>query len=640
MKFSPEFIEKVRDSSNLVDIISQYTQLKPTGSGLMGRCPFPDHQEKTPSFSVSETKQVYHCFGCHKKGNIFTFLQNYQGMSFPEAIEYLANRAGIPMPEKNSGNDEQFDRAKERKKLLNRVNQLANYYFGEQLKRVNADHPVKKYIAKRGLSQEVLDAFQIGYATPDWDGLVKYLESKKVPMDLVEEARLAKARSGGKTGYFDIFRDRLMFPILNPMGEPVAFGGRIIEQGEPKYLNSPETPVFVKGKILYGLAQTARYIRTEDQAIIVEGYMDLVSLYQAGIRNAAATMGTALTPDHGKLLKRMTKNVVVLFDGDSAGQEAAERSLPILLSADVHPKGLTLPDGMDPDDFVKAKGADALRDLMAKAPDLFVLILQRWMEDYRGEASQKVKLCDQLKPVLETIPDSRLQDLYLQEAARRMSVPSTWLKEALFKTSGKLAAEAQNIRRENSVNSQRPAPQGGTAYATNSSMASVRGNSAASEAPTSSSEPKTVPNTPRFILKGAPKPEILLMGLVLKSRANFDAFLKENVSETLSHPAVIEILKKATDVYRQDPNKFDKLTSLLVSFVDHPEVLFVNENANESFDEDSERKLLRDVFKRVRDNSLKEQAKKLARDLKADPSAEKLEQIMNIQRNRHSLNKN
>lgn len=640
MKFSPEFIEKVRDSSNLVDIISQYTQLKPTGSGLMGRCPFPDHQEKTPSFSVSETKQVYHCFGCHKKGNIFTFLQNYQGMSFPEAIEYLANRAGIAMPEKNSGNDEQFDRAKERKKLLNRVNQLANYYFGEQLKRVSADHPVKKYIAKRGLSQEVLDAFQIGYATPDWDGLVKYLESKKVPMDLVEEARLAKARTGGKNGHFDLFRDRLMFPILNPMGEAVAFGGRIIEQGEPKYLNSPETPVFVKGKILYGLAQTARYIRTEDQAIIVEGYMDLVSLYQAGIRNAAATMGTALTPDHGKLLKRMTKNVVVLFDGDSAGQEAAERSLPILLSADVHPKGLTLPDGMDPDDFVKSKGADALRDLMAKAPDLFVLILQRWMEDYRGEASQKVKLCDQLKPVLETIPDSRLQDLYLQEAARRMSVPSTWLKEALFKTSGKLVAEAQNIRRENSVNSQRPAPQGGTGYATNSTTANVRGNSAASEAPTTSSEPKTVPNAPRFILKGAPKPEILLMGLVLKSRANFDAFLKENVSETLSHPAVIEILKKATDVYRQDPNKFDKLTSLLVSFVDHPEVLFVNENANESFDEDNERKLLKDVFKRVRDNSLKEQAKKLARDLKADPSAEKLEQIMNIQRNRHSLNKN
>jgi DNA primase len=615
MKFSPEFIEKVRDANNLVDIISQYTQLKPTGSGLMGRCPFPDHQEKTPSFSVSETKQVYHCFGCHKKGNIFTFLQNYQGMNFPEAIEYLAGRASIAMPEKNSDyGNEAFDRQKERKKLLNRVNQLANYYFAEQLKRTPNDHPIKKYIEKRGLSQEVLDAFQVGYSTPEWDGLVKYLESKKVPMDLVEEARLAKARTGGKSGYFDIFRDRLMFPILNPMGEAVAFGGRIIEQGEPKYLNSPETPVFIKGKILYGLAQTARYIRTEDQAIIVEGYMDLVSLYQAGIRNAAATMGTALTPDHGKLLKRMTKNVVVLFDGDSAGQEAAERSLPILLSADVHPKGLTLPDGMDPDDFVKAKGAEALKDLMTKAPDLFVLILQRWMEDYRGEASQKVKLCDQLKPILEVVPDSRLKDLYIQEAARRMSVPANWLKEALFKPTGKLASEAQNIRRD-TVNTQKPD--------VNESL-----------------EPKTVPNSPRFVLKGSPKPEVLLMGLVLKSRANFELYLTENISENISHAAILEILTKAADVYRQDPNKFDKLTSLLVSFVDQPEFLFANENVGDSFDEESERKLLRDVFKRVRDNSLREQAKKLARDLKAEPSEAKMEQLMSIQRSRHSLNKN
>jgi DNA primase len=172
MKFSPEFIEKVRDANNLVDIISQYTQLKPTGSGLMGRCPFPDHQEKTPSFSVSEIKQVYHCFGCHKKGNIFTFLQNYQGMSFPEAIEYLADRASIAMPEKNSEANEYQDRQQERKKLLARVNKLANYYFAEQLKRQPGDHPVKQYIAKRGLSQEVIDAFQIGYSTPEWDGLV------------------------------------------------------------------------------------------------------------------------------------------------------------------------------------------------------------------------------------------------------------------------------------------------------------------------------------------------------------------------------------------------------------------------------------------------------------------------------------
>lgn len=617
MKFSPEFIEKVRDANNLVDIISQYTQLKPTGSGLMGRCPFPDHQEKTPSFSVSETKQVYHCFGCHKKGNIFTFLQNYQGMSFPEAIEYLANRASIAMPEKNSDANEYNDRQQERKKLLAKVNKLANQYFIEQLKRLPAEHPAKKYISKRGLSQEVIEAFQVGYTTPDWDGLVKFLDSKRVPIDLIEEARLAKARATGKTGYFDLFRDRLMFPILNPMGEPVAFGGRIIEQGEPKYLNSPETPVFVKGKILYGLAQTARYIRTEDQAIVVEGYMDLISLYQAGIRNVAATMGTAMTPDHGRLLKRLTKNVVVLFDGDSAGQEAAERSLPILLAADVHPKGITLPNGMDPDDFVKTNGAVALRELMAKAPDLLILILQKWMEDYRGEASQKVKLCDQLKPVLDIIPDSRLRDLYVQEAARRMGVPANWLKEAIAKQAGKLV-DVEKSRREVS--------------------AKIQNNPSSTKLP-ADVPPKTVPSEPRFILKGASKAEILLLSLALKSRANFDAFLNENIIGSVVHRGVANVLLKATDVYRQDLNKFDKLTSLLVSFVDQPELLFVTEGAGNLFDEESEKKLLKDCFKKVRDNCLREQAKKLAHDLKAEPSSEKMEQIMNIQRNRHSLNK-
>jgi DNA primase len=628
MKFSPEFIEKVRDANNLVDIISQYTQLKPTGSGLMGRCPFPDHQEKTPSFSLSEIKQVYHCFGCHKKGNIFTFLQNYQGLSFPETIEYLANRAGIPMPEKNSDFNEVQDRAQERKKLLARVNKLAHAYFMDQLKSAPASHPVKAYIAKRGLRLETLEAFQMGYATAEWEGLVRFLESKGVPLDLVEEARLSKARTAGKSGHYDIFRDRLMFPILNPMGEPVAFGGRIIEQGEPKYLNSPETPVFVKGKILYGLAQTARYIRTEDQAIIVEGYMDLIALYQAGIHNVAATMGTALTPDHGRLLKRMTKNVVVLFDGDSAGQEAAERSLPILLAADLHPKGLTLPCNMDPDDFVKQEGVAALQELISKAPDLFALILQRWMEDYRGEASQKVRLCDQIKPVLDGVPDPRLRDLYVQEAARRMTVPANWLKEALWGSATK-KSELQNPtshqRRESGPVSTKPPYKA----ATNPP-----------EASSENSPPKTVPNPPRFILKGAARPEVLLLSLVLKSRANFEVFLQEGLSENVSHPAIAEILKKATDVYRQDPNKFDKLTSLLVSFVDLPEALFMSDGNLESFDEDSERKLLKDCFKKVRDNSLRQQAKNLARDMMTEPSSEKMEQIMKIQRNRHTLNKN
>ncbi|MGZ3769229.1 MAG: DNA primase [Bdellovibrio sp.] len=620
MRYSQDFIEKVSEANNLVDIISQYTQLKPSGSGLMGRCPFPDHAEKTASFSVSETKQVYHCFGCHKSGNLFTFLRDYQGMNFPEAVEYLANRASIPVPAPEK-DDEVRDQATEKKKLLLKINKLAAQYFSEQLKRVPFDHPIRKYISSRGLTQEVIDTFGIGYAVSEWDGLEKYLISKQVPLALAEEAKLVKARNN-KSGYFDIFRDRLMFPIFSPIGEPIAFGGRYLEkkENEPKYLNSPETPVFVKGKILYGLSQTARYIRSEDLALIVEGYMDLVSLYQSGIRNVVATMGTALTSDHGKMLKRMTKNVVALFDGDAAGIEAAERSLPILLSADLYPKGLTLPNSMDPDDYVKKYGPEALKAELDKAPDLFVVVLNRWMEGYRGDASEKVKLADKLKPLYSVIPDLRLRDLYLAEAAQKMSVTLPWLRQAVGLQSS------------------------GPVYSQNKSamMRTIAPTSATASNPNIPREVSQSAEGGKISLKGSSKAEILLLSLVLKSRANFEKFVNENLIENIAHEGLKKIFEKATDVYRQDLNKFDKLTSLLVSYVDQPEFLFQGEpslGTDPGFDEEAELKLLRDCFKRVRENFLREQAKRLARDIKNEPSSEKLEQIMNIQRNRISLNK-
>ena len=250
------------------------------------------------------------------------------------------------------------------------------------MKKATSDHSVLKYIQKRELSPETIDAFQIGYAPKEWDALTLHLQSHGISTAVAEEARLLIARKEGKSGHFDMFRDRLMFPIINSMNEVLGFGGRIIEQGEPKYLNSPETPVFIKGRVLYGLNQTARFIRSEDQVVIVEGYMDLVALYQAGIKNAAATLGTALTLDHAKIVKRMTRNVLVLFDGDQAGQDAAERSLPLLLQADLYPRGLILPQGMDPDDYVKNYGAEALKILMAEAPDLFSVVLpvqQTWV---------------------------------------------------------------------------------------------------------------------------------------------------------------------------------------------------------------------------------------------------------------------
>lgn len=622
MKFSPEFIERVAEANNLVDIISQYTQLKQSGSGLMGRCPFPDHQEKTPSFSVSEVKQVYHCFGCHKKGNIYTFLQQYNGMNFPETIEFLAQRASIPMPVmENQASNQIRDREQEKKKLLLKINKLAAQYFSEQLQKTPADHPVRAYLKKRGLSNDVIETFQIGYALPDWDGLERLLSNQGISLEAAEEAKLLRARTQGKSGYYDLFRERLMFPITNPMGEPVAFGGRILEQGEPKYLNSPESPVFVKGRILYGLNQTARYIRTEDRALIVEGYMDLVSLYQAGIRNAVATMGTALTPEHGKLLKRMTRNVVALFDGDSAGVEAAERSLPILLAADLYPKGLTLPDKMDPDDYVKAYGAAALQAELEKAPDLFNIVLERWLEGYRGEASQKVQISDKLKPLLAAVPDPRLRDLYIGEAANRLGVTIPWLRQAVgLASAGPMSMRSTSVHR--------------TGYQSSDEKNQSAGSGL------SNIEPVSLENS-KISLKLAAKVEIILLNLVLKSRANFDLFLEREMLNFIHHEGVRSILSKAVEVYRQDLNKFDKLTSLLVNYVDQPELLFSGESGKieDGYDQEIESKMLQDCFKRVRDNFLKEQSRVLTKELKSELTTEKLEQIMNIQRDRISLNK-
>ncbi len=621
MKFTDEFIERVQEANNIVDLISQYTQLKQSGSGLMGRCPFPSHVEKTPSFSVSETKQLYHCFGCHKSGNIFTFIREYQGMSFRDSLEFLANRASIPIPTQDKDNSEQ-ELFSEKKRTLIKINKIATEFYINQLKETSQNHPVRKYIASRGLTQDTIEAFSIGYALPDWDGLERHLVSKQVPLNLAEEARLIKSRQSSP-GQFDLFRDRLMFPIFSSMGEPIAFGGRYIEkkENEPKYLNSPESPVFIKGKVLYGLTQTARYIRSEDRAIIVEGYMDLVSLYQSGIRNSVATMGTALTAEHGKLLKRMTKNVVALFDGDTAGIEAAERSLPILLAADLYPKGLTLPNAMDPDDYIKKYGAEALQIELDRAPDLFVIIIGRWMEGYRGDASEKVKLADKLKPIFEIIPDLRLRDLYLAEAAQRMSVTLPWLRQAV------------GLQSSGVVYSQNKPSISRTARPSNATDAQI---------PQIIPDPNLPTENGKISLQGSSKAELLLLGITLKSRANFESFLTEKTFEYIMHSGVKKILEKAIDVYRQDLNKFDKLTSLLVSYVDHPELLFVAEPTSQGetgFEIETEQKLLRDCFKRVRDNSLRDQAKQLARELKLEPSSEKMEQIMKAHRDRLSLNK-
>lgn len=605
MRYPPEFLDRVQEANNLADIISQYTQLKQSGNGHMGRCPFPDHAEKTPSFSVSEAKQVYHCFGCKKSGNIFSFLRDYNGMSFPEAVEYLAERASIPLPEIQLEKNEQYQEQQDTKKQMLKANKLAAHFFYETLKRTSVDHPIRQYIQKRNLKPETIEEFQIGYAPTEWEGLGNYLSKQNISSALAEEAKLVRSRKEGN-GHFDLFRDRLMFPIASPMQEILAFGGRIHDQGEPKYLNSPETLVFNKGRVLYGLAQTAKYIRSEDCALIVEGYMDLVSIFQAGLKNVAATMGTALTAEHAKLIKRLTTNVVVLFDSDEAGQRASERSLPLLLAAGLYPKGLVLKDAKDPDEYVTKFGFQSLKEKIDSSPELFSMVLQMWMSDYKGEASQKVKLMDLVRPVFDAIADARLKSLYIQELANRMNVGTDWVRSALATTSAQ-----REYSKAKDLGTREPAQK------------------------TAESKPQK----PLFSLSGASQAEIILLQLSLKSRANFENYMSQQISSQISHLGVKSLLEKAEQVYRQDLNKFDRLTSLLIDHVDRPELLFSHSAIGASeFDAEKENKVFADCCKRIQQTFLKDQAKKMALGINKNDT-DKLKEIEDLQRNRISLNK-
>jgi len=619
-RFSEEFIERVLDANNIVDIISQHTQLKSSSSGFMGRCPFPEHPEKTPSFSVSESKQVYYCFGCHKKGNLITFLRDFNGLTYVQALEYLADRANIPLPisDQQLSTEEQA-RTTKRKQLLQIYERAKNLYRGT-LKTQSEAAPVRVYVKRRGISNETAETFQIGYAPAEWDSLVQDLSRQELPFSLAEEGRLIRAREG-KSGHYDFFRDRLMFPVHNFKGEVIAFGGRIIQEGEPKYLNSPEHFLFSKRKTLYGLFITGKYIRSEDCAVIVEGYMDLVSLYQAGIRNVVASMGTALTLEQAQMLKRMTNNVVVLFDGDSAGINAAEKALPILLSAGLRPKGITLPDGQDPDDFVRKSGPDALKNLIHEAKDLFFLVLHNQLNQFRGDPAEKLKLAEETAQTLQAIPDSRLKDLYEKELIFRLGVEPKWLKNLV-----------------------------------------AQGNSKPAGSEPKKDFSKEIPKDELFSadekvkIASAPSYLKLLIALSLENQTLFQRLVDAPWLREIPHPGIQDLIARSLRIYRQAPEKFDKLTGLLMTFVDQSEALILPASLRRSAQDtltkgDSEddsvfddanlmmeyEKLWMDCVRKFRDENLAARAKEIQLQLRSGSSPELLQELQSIHLDRRKL---
>ena len=367
MYFSEDLIEEVRMKNDIVDVISGYVKLQKKGSSYFGLCPF--HNEKSPSFSVSRQKQMYYCFGCGAGGNVFTFIMEYENFTFVEALKMLAERAGVELPEMEYSKEAK-EKADLRATLLE-INKLAAKYFYAQLKSQSGSVGYQ-YLKKRGLSEETITAFGLGYSNKYSDDLYRYLKTKGYSDTLLAKAGLISIDE--KHGVYDKFWNRVMFPIMDVNNHVIGFGGRVMGDAKPKYLNSPETEVFDKSRNLYGLnrARTSR----KSYFLICEGYMDVISLHQAGFTNAVASLGTALTTGHASLIKRYVNEVYLTYDSDEAGTKAALRAIPILREAGISAKIIRMEPYKDPDEFIKNRGAEAFEERIAKARNGFMFSIE------------------------------------------------------------------------------------------------------------------------------------------------------------------------------------------------------------------------------------------------------------------------
>jgi DNA primase len=393
-----EFAAKVRETADIVDIIGSIIPLKRTGSTFKALCPF--HREKTPSFNVHPARQIFHCFGCGIGGDVIKFWMLHERLDFRSALETLARRLGLPVPEL-SATPEDLSREKKRR-LLFEVNQFALKYYQKCLEK-KAGGEAREYLSRRGVEQGLWENFQLGWATENWDDFLTAAGKNGYSSELLNEAGLILP---GKTkgGFYDRFRGRIIFPILDLQGHCVAFGGRILTSGEPKYLNSPETETYKKGKVLYGLHLAREALRGEQPALLVEGYMDLIALYKFGFTTGVASLGTALTEDQARLLKRFTKEVIFIYDGDEAGQQAMLRGCEVLLGQSLLVGVVVLPEKDDPDTFLARHGTKTLQSLIEKRIDFLDFFFETGRKKFNINTPEgKIAVLDMLKPILEQV---------------------------------------------------------------------------------------------------------------------------------------------------------------------------------------------------------------------------------------------
>lgn len=409
-----EVTDEIRRKVGILEVVSPHVTLRRAGRSYKGLCPF--HSEKTPSFTVDPERGFFYCFGCHAGGDLFDFVMRIGSVPFREALKDLADRAGVHLPQAPA--DEQ--RAGERERLLRAVAEAAAF-FRAQLAGEAGEH-ARRYLASRGVDPASQEVFQIGWAPAGWDHLLRALRARGFGSEILEEAGLAVARTGGE-GYYDALRDRIIFPIHDLQGRPAAFGGRALGDGTPKYLNTRETPLFVKGKTLYALDKARGPIRETGNAVVVEGYMDAVTCHQFGVRNAVASLGTALTSDQVLLLKRFASRAVLVYDADTAGQEAADRGLLVCEQAELPARVAVLPGGADPDAFLRSRGPEAFRNVLEQARPIFEYRLEiAWKRHDPRTVEGKVGIVDEIARLISTVPNPVRQGEYVRLLAERLDV--------------------------------------------------------------------------------------------------------------------------------------------------------------------------------------------------------------------------
>ena len=411
-----KIISDVKENNDIVAVISEYVNLKQRGRSFTGLCPF--HSEKTPSFTVSREKQLFYCFGCGAGGDVLTFIMRIENLTFGPALRFLAERANIQLPEFQLSPTRK--KQKEERERLYRLNAFAAELYQKILWQTRTGEKAVAYLEARGITRAVAEKFSLGYAPPQWTALVGLFRKKGVALNEAEKAGLV---CGGAEGFYDRFRDRLLFPITNPRGQIIGFGGRLLGDGQPKYLNSPETLIYQKSRSLYGLSAAREGIRRRGQVIVVEGYMDVIQAHQHGIDEVVASSGTALTPEQVRLLKRYSDKVFIAYDADAAGEAATIRGLDLLAAAGVEVRVVRLPAGEDPDSLLKKEGAAGFRRYIAESVDLFTFKLAYILENEDVTTpTGKARAVQRVFPLLAQVKNEIIREAYLKQTAAAVGV--------------------------------------------------------------------------------------------------------------------------------------------------------------------------------------------------------------------------